>query len=388
VTQPRLILIANDVIPGMGLPVAAPGLRVHGLAQGMLRHGFEVVTAVDRAAVDLLVPGGETPMLPAGTSVVDRAALGEWVAERAPAVAVITNTNQFDRLRPSPGLHLVVDFFAPKMLELACNAERADRVRAMELLRERKLRAITAAEGFIVNGAKKMPYFLGWLLQAGKDPLTTPLEVVLMGVPEHFSPPGPAAAGVRFLVAGYLQGWSVPGPWLDRLVGRLDPPRVMLDLLLPAHWGRRRAAGAGEGRLAALAGRPGVTRHGLMPYDEFLGLMGRADVAVDLFERTLEREYAVVTRTVLALACGVPVVHPPFTELSPLVAAHDAGWLVDPADPEGVDAVFEEIAGRPEVVAAKAAGARRLWREALDPEVTTAPLARLARRLLGLGETA
>jgi glycosyltransferase involved in cell wall biosynthesis len=156
----------------------------------------------------------------------------------------------------------------------------------------------------------------------------------------------------------------------------------MLDLLLPAHWGRARAEVAGEGRLAALAGRPGVARHGRMPYDEFLGLMGRADVAVDLFERTLEREYAVVTRSVVALACGVPVIHPPFTEVSPLVARYDAGWLVDPDDPEALEVVLDEIVSRPEGVAAKGAGARRLWAEVLDPEVAAAPLARLARRLL------
>lgn len=384
-TGPRIVLVANDVVPGMGLPVAAPGLRVHGLAEGMRRHGFEVVVAVDRAALQLAHPGGEPPALPAGTSVVDPAALGDWVAGQAPAVVVITSPRQIDRLRLGPGLHLVVDFFAAKMLEMACNPERADRARAMSLLRERKLRAIAAAEGLIVNGAKKVPYFLGWLLQAGKDPLTTPLEVVLLGVPAHFSPPRPAGAGVRLLVAGYLQGWSAPGPWLERLVGRLDPPRVTLDLLLPAHWGRRRAHAAGDGSLAALAGRPGVAFHDLMPYDEFLALMGRADVAVDLFERTLEREYALVTRTVVALACGVPVVHPPFTEVSPLVAAYGAGWLVDPSDPEAVDAAFEEIVGCPAVVADKAAGARRLWREVFDPEVATAPLARLARRLLSAG---
>ena len=69
----------------------------------------------------------------------------------------------------------------------------------------------------------------------------------------------------------------------------------------------------------------------------------------------------------VALSCGVPVVHPPFTEVSPLVAAYDAGWLVDPADPEAVDAVFDEVVGRPEVVAAKAAGARRLWRGGARP---------------------
>ncbi len=328
------------------------------------------------------MPDGEPPSLPPGTFVMDPAGMGDFVASRAPAVVVLTNSNQIDRLRPAPGLHLVVDFFAPKMLELACNPHRDDRARALAALRERKLRAIAAAEGFIVNGAKKVPYFLAWLLQAGRDPLTTPLEVVFMGVPAHFPPPRPAGTAVRFAVAGYLQGWSLPGPWLDRLAARLDPPRVTLDVLLPVHWGqrpaRRRPPAA---RLAVLDGRPGVTRHEAMPYEAFLGFLGGADVVVDLFERTLEREYAVVTRTVVALACGVPVVHPPFTEVSPLLAAYDAGWLVDPGDLDAVETALDEIVGHPEVVAAKAANARRLWAEALDPTVTTEPLARLARAL-------
>ena len=384
-SDPKVVLVANDVVPGMGLPVAAPGLRVHGLAAGLRHHGFEVATVVDRGPLRALRPDGAPPVMPPGTAVVDGADMGDFVASRAPAVVVLTNSNQIDRLRPAPGLHLVLDFFAPKMLELACNPYRGDRSRALATLRERKLRAIAAAEGFIVNGAKKVPYFLAWLLQAGRDPLGTPLEVVLMGVPAHFPASRPVGGKVRFAVAGYLQGWSLPGPWLDRLVARLDPPRVTLDMVLPVHWGQRPRGEGADSPLAALGGRPGVTVHEAMPYEDFVGFMGRADVAVDLFARTLEREYAVVTRSVVALACGVPVVHPPFTEVSPLIAAYDAGWLVEPGDLEALDAVLAEIIGHPEVVAAKAAGARRLWAEVLDPTVTTEPLARLARTLAAGG---
>jgi glycosyltransferase involved in cell wall biosynthesis len=383
--SPAVLIVANDVVPGMGLPVAAPGLRAHGLGEGLRRHGLKVVTIVDRKPLRALVPGGMPPVLPPATMVLEGPEIGDFAAERAPAVLVITNSNQIDRLRPAAGLSLVVDLFAPKMLELACSREGPKRDRALAALRERKLRAIASADAFIVNGAKKVPYFLGWLAAAGRDPIATPLEVVPMAVPGHFPPPQPESAGVCLLVAGYLQGWSAPGPWLDRLAARLDPPRVTLDLLLPQHWGRRRPMGAAEARLEALAGRPGVTRHEAMPYEDFLGLIGRATVAVDLFAHTLEREYAVVTRTVVALACGVPVVHPPFTEVSPLVAAYDAGWLVDPDDPAAVDAAFAEVTGRPDIVAAKAEGARRLWRETFDPQVAVAPLARLVRALAGTG---
>ena len=381
-SDPKVVLVANDVVPGMGLPVAAPGLRVFGLGEGLCRHGFGVITVVDQAPVRRLWPGDDLPPMPPGVFVLPATQIGDFVASQLPAVVVLTNSNHIDRLRPAPGLHLVVDFFAPKMLELACNPHREDRAGALAALPARKLRAITAAEAFIVNGPKKVPYFLAWLLQAGKDLLTTPLEPVFMCVPGHFADGKAAGEGVRFVVAGYLQGWSVPGPWLEHLVDRLTPPRVTLQMLLPVRPGPRPPAGSPERRLTALAGRPGVTIHGAMPYDDYLDLVSRADVAVDLFEHTLEREYAVVTRSVVALACGVPVVHPPFTEVSPLVAAYDAGWLVDPADLGAVDTVIEEIVGRPEVVAAKAANARRLWREVLDPEVAVAPLARLARQML------
>ena len=382
VNDPEVILVSNDVVPGMGLPVAGPGLRVFGLGEGLRRHGFRVVTVVDEAPVQSLRSGEGPSPLPPDTWVVPTREIGDFVASRAPAVVVLTNyRSQIYGLRPSPGLHPVIDLFAPKMLEIACSSDREDGIRALAALRERKLRAIASAEGFIVNGNKKIPYFLAWLLQAGKDPLTTPLEPVFMCVPAHFRPSKDAGEGVRFVVAGYLQGWSLPGPWLDHLVDHLVSPHVTLDVLLPAHWGRRRRAGVSSGRGASLPGRPGVNIHGMMTYDEYLEFMGRVDVAVDLFERTLEREYAVVTRSVVALACGVPVVHPPFTEVSPLIGAYDAGWLVDPGDLEAVDAVVEEIIGHPEVVAAKAANARRLWQEVLDPEVAVRPLVKLARRL-------
>ena len=380
---PTVVLISNDVVPGMGLPVAAPGLRVFGLGEGLRRHGFRVVTVVNEAPVRSLWSGEGLPPLPPDTRVVPTGEIGDFVTRQAPAIVVVTNyRSQLYGLRPSPGLHPIIDLFAPKMLEVVCNPDRPDRTQALAALRERKLRAMAAAEGFIVNGTKKVPYFLAWLLQAGHDPLTTPLEPVFMCVPSHFPAGGSARTGLRFVVAGYLQGWSLPGVWLDHLVDRLVPPRVTLDLVLPAHWGRRRQAGTSNHRVAGLAGRPGVTVHGMMAYDDYLDFMGQVDVAVDLFEHTLEREYAVVTRSVVALACGVPVIHPPFTEVSPLIAAFDAGWLVDPADLGAVDAVIDAIIGHPEVVAAKAANARHLWREVLDPEVAVRPLAKLARRLV------
>jgi hypothetical protein len=379
--RPEVILVANDVVPGMGSPVAAPGLRVLGLGAGLREHGFPVTTVVVAEAVRAAWAGPVPPPVPPATRVVEASALGRFLAGESPAVVVLTNSNHIDDVAPTPGLRLIVDLFAPKVLEMACRAGGADRRRALEELRQRKLRAIAAADGLIFNGPKKHPYFLSWLLAAGRDPAETPLEPVFMCLPSHFSTGRPAGAGARLCVAGYRQSWSLPGPWLERLADRLNPPRMTLDLVLPAHWGEGGAPSPEPPAVEAVRRRPGVAVHAAMRFGEFLDLMDGVDVAVDLFEHTLEREYAVVTRTVVALSCGVPVVHPPFTEVSPLIARADAGWLVDADDGEGLDRVLDEILESPGAVAAKAENARRLWGEELDPAVAVRPLAEMIERL-------
>jgi len=378
--RPKVILVANDVVPGMGLPVAAPGLRVFGLATGLRSFGFPVTITVPAEVVRAVWSGPVPPPVPAGTRVLESGELGEFVAGEAPVVAVLTNSNHIDHVQPARGLHVIVDLFAPKMLELAGRGAGGASGRAAGELRERKLRAIGAADGFIFNGSKKRPYFLAWLLAGGRDPLETPLEPVFMCLPSRF-PAGRAAGEVRRLcVAGYRQAWSLPGPWLEHLAARLDPARLTLDLILPTHWGDG-IPPPDPPVVEALRGNPAVTVHPPLRYGEFLDLLSGVDVAVDLFEHTLEREYAVVTRTVVALSCGVPVVHPSFTEVSPLVAGADAGWLVDPADRAALDEVLDLVLGDPGAVAARAAGARRLWAEALDPAVAVRPLAQMIERL-------
>ena len=38
--------MSNDVVPGMGVPVAAPGLRVFGLEQGLRAAGVPTIVVV------------------------------------------------------------------------------------------------------------------------------------------------------------------------------------------------------------------------------------------------------------------------------------------------------------------------------------------------------
>lgn len=367
----RVILVSNDIVPGCGLPVAAPGLRVYGLAHGLTARGYAVTTVVVRGPLARQWQAPVPPALAQNTVPLNAEHLGRYLQAQAPVAVILTNANQVDRLGERDDNRYIIDFFAPKLLELVYERELSSPypVEELRVLRDRKLRGIERADGFIVNGRKKLPYFLAWILQTERDLRTLPFEHVGMCLPASFaedrSPP--RSGPVRFAMAGYLQGWSIPGPWLRALPAHLDSGACTLDAMMPEHWGG--ASGFASPEVNRLVESHAIRIHSAKTFSAYQGFLGECDVVLDLFDRTRERELAVVTRTVAALCCGTPVVHPPFTEVSPLIAEFDAGWLVDPADDGQVARVFAEIVADRTVIARKAANVRRLWAEHLDPAV-------------------
>lgn len=383
----QVFVISNDIVPSLGMPVAAPGLRAFGLAEGLRANGVKVKTLILRGSADgqWLRFGRSVPHPTApDTEVVSPRKLVRYLESHAPATVVLINSNQVDHVKPIEGIRYVLDFFAPKMLEMLYQHGEGYPAEELSRLRQRKVRAIQLADAFIVNGKKKVPYFLAWTLQADKDIRHLPFEVVNMCVP--LAMPGEARMdgdGVRFAVAGYLQSWSTLGGWVEALENRLDHPDVKLDLLTPWHWG----GGPGSGRTHAsksdldrIGAHPSVTTHGTMNFSGFRQFLSGVDVTIDLFQHNLEREYAMVTRSIVSLACGTPVIHPPFTEVSPMIEEYDAGWIVDPQDTEALEQVFDEIIEDRDVVLRKTKNARTLASAAIDPAVAVKPLLRILEK--------
>jgi hypothetical protein len=382
VVDEKVFILSNDVVPSLGMPVAAPGLRAFGLAEGLRANGVKVKTLVTRGFTDRqwLRFGRSVPHPTAPhAEVVSARRLARYLETNAPAVAVLINSNQVDHLRPIRGVRYVLDFFAPKMLETLYQHGEGYPRDELAALRRRKIQAIELADAFIVNGKKKLPYFLAWMLQADRDIRSLPVEVVNMCAPVSFSgEAGPVGSGVRFAVAGYLQSWSTLGSWVKVVERQLERPGMRLDLLLPWHWGGA-AERSHESRadLDRLERNGSVTTHGPMTYSEFQAFLSKIDVSIDLFQHNLEREYAMVTRSVISLACGVPVIHPPFTEVSPMIAEYDAGWLIDPPDTKALEDVIGGILEDPDLVRRKKENARALASEVLDPAVAVKPLLRI-----------
>jgi glycosyltransferase involved in cell wall biosynthesis len=381
----RVFIISNDIVPSLGMPVAAPGLRAFGLAEGLRANGADVKTLVVKGFVDRQwMRFGKSVPHPMGrdTEVIGGFRLTRYLKTHAPATVILINSNQVDNLEPIPGIKYVLDFFAPKMLEMLYHHSGEYPEGEISELRQRKVRAIKLADGFIVNGAKKVPYFLGWLLQADRDIRDLPFEVVNMCAPLAWSGPpkvGPDSGDpVRFAVAGYLHSWSTLGAWVGVMERHLDHSNAGLDLMVPWHWSvSQHYEHTSRGDLDRLAGYGSVTTHGPMTFSNFQKFLSGIDVTIDLFQHNLEREYAMVTRSIIALACGVPVLHPPFTEVSPMIAEYDAGWLVDPEDKVELEAVISGIIDDPDELRRKKENARRLASELIEPEVAVKPLVRM-----------
>ncbi|GAA5151948.1 hypothetical protein GCM10023340_31430 [Nocardioides marinquilinus] len=378
----RVAILSNDVVPGMGLPVAAPGLRAWGLALGLRAHGHEVSVLLDLKAVRAVWEGGEQPAvppsMPSGTVLITAQQATAWVREHGIEVLVIINSNLVRHLGDLGPCRLVYDFFAPKMLEMAENTLRENAATIMDSLEQRKLYALGRSDGVVVNGAKKVPYVREWLQRAGVPDL--PLEVVNPALPPVAPDPADTER-LQVMVSGYIQPWSRPGAWAEAILPLLDQRRVVLHLVVGNHWAKNSREAVMSPEVARLAAHPGVRQHGLMTLTDFRTLLSRCHLSIDVFERNPERELAMVTRTVVALTTGLPAMHVDFTEVSPWIAEQDAGWLVDEDDVDGMRAVLSEAAADRSVLEPKRAGAVRLSTTVLEPGTAAEPFDRLLRSL-------
>ena len=113
---------------------------------------------------------------------------------------------------------------------------------------------------------------------------------------------------------------------------------------------------------------------GPLAFDEFGRWVQSMDAMVDLFEPSAERTFAMITRSAVALRLGVPLIHAVDSEISDLISAYNAGWVLDPGDIDGWNRVAQEVAD-PALLLQKREGAKRVSVERLSPEASLATAA-------------
>lgn len=369
-------MISNDVTPGFGVPVAAPGLRAAGLAEGLASHGFDVSVSVPSGVIDPIF-GNERPQLPSNTDIVDPRELMTHIDAGSFDTVVFCNANMTSHLRPMDGVTYVFDLFAPKLLEALTNPAGG---RTWQEMAREKERGFALADHVWVNGKRKLGYALGWLLRPSVDEIRTgefrkeslvgtnlhdrltlvempvPLPEGISNIPQDHEP----GARIRLGVAGYAQRWSS----LDSVHPAhqtLADAGLELHSLLPAHWGGT-AADAPPNRLPATT----VGHDGPLGYPAFARWVQSMDAMVDVFAPSAERRFAMITRSAVALRLGVPLLHGVDSEIADLVREYNAGWVIDPNDIGAWRAVASEVTDAA-VLTEKRAGARAVSDQRFAP---------------------
>jgi GT2 family glycosyltransferase len=375
--QPRhVLLFSADLLPFPGMPTSGAGLRAWGIGKGLEGRGHRVTYSLHKVA--LAHGGGDLP--DALHEVAwDEQTITDVVARVNPDIIVCCGW--YPAIWLEVDRHpVVIDQHGPHMLERSFHR---DVIVDFAAAAARKLTALAKADFFTCAGERQCHYFEPWLMQAGFD-LTNPAEQPRV-MPVSLSPALPEhrpEGELTFVYGGVFLPWQDPSAGLTTLVETLE--RHATGRLLVFGGGhpifQEIGAGVFPQLRAALERSPRVTFQPFIAHAELLRHYARAHVAIDLMARNPERELAFTTRTVEYLWCGLPVIYNNYSELSDYIREYEAGWVLDPADRDGLVAVLEAILRDPELAAARGRNAQRLVRERLTWDRTIDPLDAFCRR--------
>ncbi len=369
----NVLVLANSVVPLPGLPTNGGGLRAWTLARGLEAAGHAVTLLFPRHSLDeqlvAIAPEDHAAALP---HTFEWEAVNETIAQAAPDVVVASSWILAGQIRDCPA-PLVVDLAGPLLLEFL--AQDPAKGAALAHL---KTAALAAADYVTCAGERQRPYFAPWLLLGGFTPADclARLGVVPISCDPTQEPHAPPNAEPCFLFAGMTYAWQDPLRALRATLTAIEHHgrgRLLIHAdFHPVH--SQGAAWFAELR-ALVADHPRVTLGGVLPYDALRAAYREADLALDLYAHTLERELAFNTRTVDFLHAGLPPLYADYAELSPLIRGYDAGFVVPPDDDAAIAAALDAVFADPAGLAARGQAAQRLARERLTWDRTIAPLA-------------
>lgn len=292
----RILVVHHGPLDNGEIPTTGGAIRAAHHVAALRGAGHEVATlgrAQDGA-------GGFTG--PAHLRALARRTRPDWTLcvapEEAPALA---------GLAP-----LVVDLYAPRLLEAAFEGQQQDEAR-------RALLAVDAADEVLFSNPRQRHFWLGILGLAGWDLAKTPgvlVPLATTGVPTGRRPKRP-----RVIVGGYPWPWQDARETLARAEAHLRGRADVVSYGLPAI--------------------DGVDSRELVSRTAWLAACAGATVALDRYAPHTERELALSFRQLDYLSAGLPVITDAWTPLAGAVRAHRAGWVDEPLE-AALDAALSE----------------------------------------------
>jgi predicted Zn-dependent protease len=388
-----ILLIANEAPPIKNFLTTAPGLRVYGLAEGLARHHYNVAIV---APINLRPIGEEKNYVFCNISnisvdYIEMKFISSYLINKSPDICIFTNYIQYSKLdknikqkiyqHTKKRTKFIYDLFAPKILEQISSEINSRSI--IDTSINLKADALLTSDAFCINGEKKFGYILGWLASLNAD-LSKPIVLTNMCLPSSINNDEQAEQSFnskpkfKFLLGGHKQSWNQSHISYIELISKIASKEWFI-----VNIGKPSFTGYSESPFAekfVLEGKY-LENHEILDYYQYKKLLKEEiDIAIDLFSLNRERQLAMVTRSIVSLSEGKPIIHPKGTEVSGFIEKYDAGWLYE--NESEIFGIIDYIASKPNIVRQKKINAKKLYLEQFDPLVAVGSLARLIQELL------
>jgi len=323
----KILIITCQGLPHPDQPSVGGSLRAYGLGEALKSKGHHVVYSVPQTCID----ASDTFSADWMSYSHNVSNINDRISQIKPDIVLFSNWGLASQAEECE-MPVIVDINGSLILE------NHFRNRGWPILDDSlsKIRAISKVDLIIAGSYRQKMYLTAWCLMAGMDPEKIAIEVVPFSLPpempEPITPDEP-----EFVIAGY--NW----PWLDgqktvetvsHELERLQRGHLHIYTMVPSYIDAipdEESSGDSIGCLD-VGHLPRVTQHNAVSFDNLTAILSQSSVALDIWDKNLERELAFPTRTVVYLWCGLPVIVSAYSEISELIDRYKAGWRIDPYD--------------------------------------------------------
>ena len=362
----RIAILCNGLVPQPNIPVAAQTVRVMGLFFGLQDYGLDVaiVSPADSVSSAIKRWGYLSISIPEYWHIVPNESIADYVNNNF-KFAIFCNWACGDGFIKNDSTILIYDFFSPTMVEHKYISNEN-----IDLKLTKKLSLLAQADCFIANGDRITDYAKNFLANISyahdsKQVLSVPLSMPWLG--NKIQSP----LQNRLFWGGYKQIWTntLSIQEINDMLNYLEAKAYVLG-------------GNINYNLPKFDLNPSITNlHNIITIrpcslNTYCKINSSSTLSIDIFSVNEERKLSYSTRSIVSIACGCPVLH--MSECSigeKIVNTKTGGWVLDKLDFEKCKLILSDILCDHKQLRSVQESTYDFWQENIDPIRQTQPLA-------------
>ncbi|MBU0486059.1 MAG: glycosyltransferase family 4 protein [Proteobacteria bacterium] len=322
-TDRKILIVTCQPLPQAGQPATGGAIRAHALGEALKERGHTVLYSIPEQCCTNNKDNGPIPR-DLAHNVKD---LDQIIEKAGPDIVLFCNWGLAGEALEC-GLPVVIDMNGSLVLE---NYYR-QRGKILEDSLA-KIEAVSKADFLMAGSENQKSYLTSWCLLAGFKP-----EDIAIGiVPFSLSPDIPQAEStgqIEFILAGHDWPWLNGRDYIHTVCDELDKAQQGILHVYSSRppyvdvFNEENSATDAKGLLQNQK-MARLLNHGPVDFDTLTAELGKASVALDLWQRNPERELAIPSRVVAYLWAGLPVITSDYGEMAKLIKQYDAGWIIE-----------------------------------------------------------